>query len=522
MRADRHGGRLRLGLVCQRRRGHRFPRRQLEPPAAHHRVGSAPSAIAVGLNSVWVATGEDGTVTLIDPATNQTQTIAVGADPGGLVVTGGSVWVTNTAPATASRIAPAANAVAQAIQAGASPSGIAAGRDVWVVNSADGTVSKIIGGRTLAVSPPDPSWQLPEGVAVIGDSVWITNNLDGTVARISTTGTSVADTVRVGAQPTQIAAVDGHVWVATQADDRIAGSIRQPPSSSVQCHWERYPAASSPPQDGSGSRHRSIPHCTVAARSPRGQRFRGTGHRPDRSALCQRRRDGVPVQRHLRRAGRVPACGRRRRHHARARPRDRDSGPDQCRPHVRVPAAQRHSLVNRSPRGGLRRAPRYRTGDRLWIQSAGQQVVGASGCRPSRCDVSGIAVHPLPPVTITLVRPDGNFLDDLTGAPAAPAATPRGQQKTHPIPATGPYQISRYLPSRLVELTRNRLFASGRPRLSRPAPRTGSNWQFDPAGNAKRAVGVATARADWANARTAAPSARSRLASAPGCTERRP
>jgi hypothetical protein len=74
-------------------------------------------------------------------------------------------------------------------------------------------------------------------------------------------------------------------------------------------------------------------------------------------------------------------------------------------------------------------------------------------------------------------------LDKLTLAYAdvLPAATP-GRQAQTPLPATGPYLISRYLPGGEFLLVRNPRFRDGTPRLSRPGTRTGSGsaWTSAP------------------------------------------
>jgi YVTN family beta-propeller protein len=57
-------------------------------------VGQNPVDVAVGLGSVWVASG-DGTVSRIDPAAaTVVETIRVGKSLGGIAVGGGAVWVT--------------------------------------------------------------------------------------------------------------------------------------------------------------------------------------------------------------------------------------------------------------------------------------------------------------------------------------------------------------------------------------------------------------------------------------------
>jgi YVTN family beta-propeller protein len=62
-------------------------------------VGSHPSAIAYGAGSVWVTNAGDGTISRIDPATNNvTKTIKVGNDPEGIIVGEGRVWVAVQAP----------------------------------------------------------------------------------------------------------------------------------------------------------------------------------------------------------------------------------------------------------------------------------------------------------------------------------------------------------------------------------------------------------------------------------------
>ena len=56
---------------------------------------TAPTALAVGEGAVWVANTAAGSVSRIEPATNQVvHTIEVGNAPAGIVVAAGFVWVT--------------------------------------------------------------------------------------------------------------------------------------------------------------------------------------------------------------------------------------------------------------------------------------------------------------------------------------------------------------------------------------------------------------------------------------------
>ncbi|MGH2463386.1 MAG: hypothetical protein ACRDFZ_07190, partial [Candidatus Limnocylindria bacterium] len=57
-------------------------------------VGSRPTAIAIGADAVWVANSGDGTVSRIDPTTNEVvQIITIGGSPVGIAVGGDTVWV---------------------------------------------------------------------------------------------------------------------------------------------------------------------------------------------------------------------------------------------------------------------------------------------------------------------------------------------------------------------------------------------------------------------------------------------
>src|SRR2546429_8887713 len=70
-------------------------------------VGGLPDVIAVGPDAVWVANGEDGTVTRIDPATGQPSgPVPVGSGPKGIAITPGAVWVANSLDLTVSRLDP--------------------------------------------------------------------------------------------------------------------------------------------------------------------------------------------------------------------------------------------------------------------------------------------------------------------------------------------------------------------------------------------------------------------------------
>jgi YVTN family beta-propeller protein len=64
------------------------------PKAKEIRVGNDPSGIAFGADRVWVANSQDGTVSAIDPQTNQVGTWHLGFRPTAVAVEQRAVWVT--------------------------------------------------------------------------------------------------------------------------------------------------------------------------------------------------------------------------------------------------------------------------------------------------------------------------------------------------------------------------------------------------------------------------------------------
>jgi len=90
-----------------------------------------------------------------------------------------------------------------------------------------------------------------------------------------------------------------------------------------------------------------------------------------------------------------------------------------------------------------------------------QSVVGAPACMrtPRRCDLSRgvVADDSAGTVTFHLSESDPELLYQLAlpFADAVPAQTPEHVVTTHPIPATGPYMIARYVPKKSMEIVRN-------------------------------------------------------------------
>jgi DNA-binding beta-propeller fold protein YncE len=97
-------------------------------------VAGNPVAIAAGLGSVWVADAS-GTLTRLDPFTGApTGPIRVGQNPTDIATGLGAVWVTNQGDGTISRIDPITNDSSE-IRVGASVAAVVAdprSREIWV------------------------------------------------------------------------------------------------------------------------------------------------------------------------------------------------------------------------------------------------------------------------------------------------------------------------------------------------------------------------------------------------------
>jgi YVTN family beta-propeller protein len=62
-------------------------------------VGDEPTAVTVGADAVWVVNSKAGTLSRIDPETDEVQdTVELGNAPSGIVFADGLIWVTVQTP----------------------------------------------------------------------------------------------------------------------------------------------------------------------------------------------------------------------------------------------------------------------------------------------------------------------------------------------------------------------------------------------------------------------------------------
>lgn len=210
-----------------------FPRRTSAASMVRHGPWRAPTAVAVTIAiAIAIAAGGCGgsspqaiTVSarrIPAPPLAVRATIPVGVAPTAVAVGAGSVWVANNAAGTLTRLDAVSGRPARTpVRVGVAPVAIAVGAGgVWVAEATgeivrvDPRLDRVV-GRPLHIADP-------AGVTIGSGSIWVTSRARGTVQRIDPrTGTLAGAPIRVGHQPTDIAVAAGSVWVANSADGTV-------------------------------------------------------------------------------------------------------------------------------------------------------------------------------------------------------------------------------------------------------------------------------------------------------------
>jgi DNA-binding SARP family transcriptional activator/ABC-type branched-subunit amino acid transport system substrate-binding protein/DNA-binding beta-propeller fold protein YncE len=203
---------------------------------ARVRLGTAPSAVAVGEGSVWVVDADDRTVSQIDAETRKlVRTFSTSATPTDVAVGAGSVWIANAPsagnllPTSITRLGAETGLVVDTIDLGSPPGGylghlfavlaglsrqhIAAAEDaVWVINP-DLTVSRIDPRTNRIVARIEDV--RAENIAVGDGEVWLTEG--DRLAEIDPSVNAVARRVQLDVELELLAGLAvgaGAVWVA--------------------------------------------------------------------------------------------------------------------------------------------------------------------------------------------------------------------------------------------------------------------------------------------------------------------
>jgi YVTN family beta-propeller protein len=216
-------------------------------PAASVAVAPDPAAVVGGGGSVWVASRQDGTVSVVDPVTNRVQVTIpasgsgpVGQGGPGLAFASGSLWVANYDQRQVVRVEPDAEPTAR-IPVRASPTAVVAAQDaVWVAGrtqTGGGLVARIDAGANRVVGETIPLRHPPTGLAVTPDGgrVWVATAADRAVYRIDTAAGRVVKRIDLPEAPDQAAFGDGAVWVTSTKGDAVmridadSSKVKTPP-----------------------------------------------------------------------------------------------------------------------------------------------------------------------------------------------------------------------------------------------------------------------------------------------------
>ena len=425
-------------------------------------VGGGPAGLAVSGDAVWVANGLDGTVSRIDPGTDQVvDKVVVGNGPTGVAYGENAVWVANSVDGTISRINQETGHVTRTIPAVVGAAGVAVGFNrVWVVSPSAASVV-VLDPRTGDVQDRIGVSVGAAAVTTGAGAVWVANGADGTVSKIDPRTLTVVDTIPVGRSPRAIAAGAQGVWVANAGDGTL--NRIDPASDHVvkTVPLENTPQGLAVTPDGvyvavrsTGKEHRGgtlvvLCGCKLESIDP------ALTQPPSGWSILTMTNDGLVG---FRRVGGVqgielvPDL-------AVSLPTPSDDGKTytfRVRPDIHYsngklvqPADFRRAFERLFE---LPESPTY-----LYAS-----VAGTERCKPGRrCDLSKAIVTDRLARTVTfhLAAADPDFLSRLALPPAfaVPMSTPAHDVGKHPVPATGPYMIAPFRGG-AVRLVRNPTF----------------------------------------------------------------
>ncbi len=190
------------------------------------RVGTNPTAVAVGEGSVWVANNGSGTVSRLDAATGRRLGVPlrVGPGPRAVSVGEGAVWVIAGAGDVV-RVDPGAHRARRVARVDDAAGVVAARGGVWVTSRAGNRVVRLDPRTGRMKGRPVRVGRAPTDVALAGGAVWVANSAAGTLSRIDAGSGRVDRTVRVARR--QVLGLSGagdRLWAA-KTDSPLASPI---------------------------------------------------------------------------------------------------------------------------------------------------------------------------------------------------------------------------------------------------------------------------------------------------------
>jgi ABC-type transport system substrate-binding protein/DNA-binding SARP family transcriptional activator len=429
-------------------------------------VGTRPTRVVAAGGQVWVLDQTDRTLARIDPQTDTVaQTIAPAGQPSDILLSAGSLWVASGGSGRVLRIDPGTGRTRSVVRTGGNPRGLAAaGSAVWVATDGSGLLTRI-DARTGQVTSRIRISDAPAAVVAGAAGLWVLSPLDATVSRVDPRRHAATATIPLGGQPSALAESGGSVWIGDRADGTL---LRLAPGNDMVTRFglggrvSALAAASGglwAAIDTAGASHRGGTLTTInTIDGPVTTIDPGAATAEDLppAQLFGLTNDGLITLNHV--AG--PQGTRLVPDLALALPAPTDGGRTytfRLRPGIRYstgalvrPSDVTHSFERLFQLGGAG-APYY------------QAISGTAACRkaPAGCDLSRgiVADDRADTVIFHLTQPDPDFLPKLTLAFAdvLPVTVP-GRQARAPLPATGPYMISRYIPGRELLMVRNPRF----------------------------------------------------------------
>jgi YVTN family beta-propeller protein len=211
-------------------------------------VGLRPGPVAIGEGAVWVGNREDRNLSRIDLVTREVRTVRLDATPTGIDVGAGAVWVAHGLSGQVARVDPqffsskTIEVADRALYFSKADVDVGAG-SVWAVFG-DSTVARVEPTNPPRVTGSTLTGTGPAGVVAQGRSIWVSNSGDSRVERFDpmTFEQGPLDGRNVCQTPTGIAAGEGAVWVACEADDAV-GRIDLGTKSVFQIAVEDGPSA---------------------------------------------------------------------------------------------------------------------------------------------------------------------------------------------------------------------------------------------------------------------------------------
>jgi streptogramin lyase len=180
---------------------------------------SGLNGIAAGAGAVWVSSGEQGMVYRIDPNTDQViATIQVEPWPSQIATTQDAVWVTNPITPILTKIDPDTNQVSAAIRLDCTTRELAADATaVWVACDSVPALLRI-DPLTNQIVARIAVGNHPRGVAIGSSGVWVASITDNTLTLIAPGTNQVTTVYRVGQDPVDVSAAADEVWVALSGE----------------------------------------------------------------------------------------------------------------------------------------------------------------------------------------------------------------------------------------------------------------------------------------------------------------